>query len=65
MNHPLRVQLQNGAGGCTRPETENSDGSGRQNGRQGGEDVKVSVGEVLEDERDAVDVSGDIKKEKS
>lgn len=58
MDDGFRVELEEEAGGGTGSEAEDSDGSRRENGRESGEDVEVSVGEGFEEEGYAVNVAG-------
>ena len=51
------------AGGGAGAEAEEGEGAGGNDGRERGEDVEVSIGEGLEEERYAVDVSGGVEKE--
>ncbi|EYU17862.1 hypothetical protein MIMGU_mgv11b0181731mg, partial [Erythranthe guttata] len=59
----LRVEFEDDFGGGSGSEPEYSDGSGREDRRQGGEDVVVGVGEGFEEEGDAVDVAGGVEEE--
>lgn len=58
------VELEEDAGGGAGAEAEDGEGSRRDDGWEGGEDVEVGVGEGFEEERDAVDVSGTVEEEK-
>lgn len=52
---------------CSRAgsETEDADWPTRQNRREGGEDIEISVGECLEEVRDAVDVTRSVEEEET
>lgn len=61
MNYGFRVELEDDFGGGPSSETENPDGSRRENRGQRGEDVEVGVGERFEEVGDAVDVAGGVE----
>lgn len=63
MDDGFGVELEEDAGGGAGAEAEDGEGSRRDDGREGGEDVEVGVGEGFEEERDAVDVSGTVEEE--
>ncbi|MED6129147.1 hypothetical protein PIB30_105084, partial [Stylosanthes scabra] len=63
VDNDVGIEVEEGAGDRASAEAEDGDGAGREDGREGGEDVEVGVGEWSVGECDAVDVAGSIEEE--